>query len=367
MIQSINPTFANNPQRKKYPVTNQIRNYALRSKNQDDVFVSSKNLSSKKTHDTLYGDVNLIKDVTKSFFNIDKSNPEAVEIAQRLKDPDCALDLFVKAKKEIDKANVDNDPIVNFYSNQLALSIDNLSKLSNKNSNISFTSTENIKNMFQRLKVGCDKEFSEYFPVDEFNMDELTFNTKLFDIFMDEKKKFLLVESLNSELSKVGMSDELNIYIKEDKSRQIGKLAGGVLGSSPLGPVMATGKAIYNYNNKNKDDFDKSVDIMRSMLDMVDLLVTGGAVTAVAKFNADVAAANSLNPEMFSKTAIWIGNGLIALSCIAVRSILKEAREREERETIEALKYVKATHICMQEGFLDSRKVGNIVKKLGNK
>ena len=39
---------------------------------------------------------------------------------------------------------------------------------------------------------------------------------------------------------------------------------------------------------------------------------------------------------------------------------------RDEREAIEALKYVKAIHICMQEGYLDSNKVGKLIQNLYN-
>ena len=123
---------------------------------------------------------------------------------------------------------------------------------------------------------------------------------------------------------------------------------------------------LYAMNNKKMDSFDKSVEAIRLSHDFTDLLVTGGALSAVWSFNAQVAAGNAMNPEMFSKTAIWIGNGLIALSCLAVRQIVKESRMRDEREAIEALKYVKAIHICMQEGYLDSNKVGKLIQNLYN-
>ena len=197
-------------------------------------------------------------------------------------------------------------------------------------------------------------------------MDEYTFNSRLYTILRDEKKKFLLVETLNSELSKMGMSDELNIYIKENKSEQMGKIVAGTSGAFGTGQLMVAARALYAMNNKKMDSFDKSVEAIRLSHDFTDLLVTGGALSAVWSFNAQVAAGNAMNPEMFSKTAIWIGNGLIALSCLVVRQIIKESRMRDEREAIEALKYVKAIHICMQEGYLDSNKVGKLIQNLYN-
>ena len=164
----------------------------------------------------------------------------------------------------------------------------------------------------------------------------------------------------------MGMSDELNIYIKENKSEQMGKMVAGTLGASGTGQLMVAARALYAMNNKKMDSFDKSVEAIRLSHDFTDLLVTGGALSAVWSFNAQVAAGNAMNPEMFSKTAIWIGNGLIALSCLAVRQIVKESRMRDEREAIEALKYVKAIHICMQEGYLDSNKVGKLIQNLYN-
>ena len=104
------------------------------------------------------------------------------------------------------------------------LTIKELSSQKHGVQDVSFSGNKKAVNIFSKLKVGTKGEFSDYFPVDKFGMDEYTFNSRLYTILRDEKKKFLLVETLNSELSKMGMSDELNIYIKENKSEQMGKM-----------------------------------------------------------------------------------------------------------------------------------------------
>ncbi|GBF22999.1 hypothetical protein tpqmel_0403 [Candidatus Gastranaerophilus sp. (ex Termes propinquus)] len=53
-------------------------------------------------------------------------------------------------------------------------------------------------------------------------------------------------------------------------------------------------------------------------------------------------------------------NTLSGLTC----SIIKSSREADENGIIEALKYTKAVHVCMQQGCLDSEKVGQAVKNL---
>ena len=366
MIKAIN----NIGNSKKYskPLSTSFKGYyAVPQRLSHDVYrKSSVNMSENDVKSAISNPF-LMSNTAKAIYGDSTNDKNAIALANQLKDPQKALAFFKEAKSQIDSdPTIKQDPYLSYFSKQLDLTIKELSSQKHGVQDVSFSGNKKAVNIFSKLKVGTKGEFNDYFPVDKFGMDEYTFNSRLYTILRDEKKKFLLVETLNSELSKMGMSDELNIYIKENKSEQMGKMVAGTLGASGTGQLMVAARALYAMNNKKMDSFDKSVEAIRLSHDFTDLLVTGGALSAVWSFNAQVAAGNAMNPEMFSKTAIWIGNGLIALSCLAVRQIIKESRMRDEREAIEALKYVKAIHICMQEGYLDSNKVGKLIQNLYN-
>ena len=298
-------------------------------------------------------DLNYLNEVTGCILaNYKSKNPKVNNTIAYLMKSENAVKFFSKVAEDL-KSNPNNDEIDNFYINQIELSAEKL-----KPQPLLFNG------MFHKKRD--DIPFEKYFPVKELDMDEKEFNQAVRNI-LESPQKNEFIEAINEELAKKEKSADAASYINERNKDEAYKIpitvgyakdkldTGSIIGGS----IIAL-KTALKLSKNDMDNIDKGITFTRAGYDLADATATSFTLYNIH----NIMMLNHLNPELVSKTFIYVGLGLVALTGLVMKKDINKQRQEAEKNFIENEKYLKILHIAMQQKVLDSMFVGLAVKTL---